>query len=136
MSKNKSTPNQKTHTKRYLDLLYMTPNLITAKDIAKQLEQMENLKVELWGEMNILELELSNGNTVDIEPVDNNFKDSSDAAFVKNRGIQTIFAITLDNDDLTEVVGCFENIIGNLSGFLCTDSEDFTPFYTGTHDKL
>jgi hypothetical protein len=119
----------------YVDLFYMTPAEIPAKDIAALLKDTKEVTVELWEDMNILELELTNKNTVDFEPLEVSFKDPSDVAFVKNRNIRTIFAIHLCEDDLKAVIPYFERIIETYSGFLCADSENFMPVYAGTSKK-
>jgi hypothetical protein len=61
--------------------------------------------------------------------MDTNFKDSSDAAFVKNREIKTIFAVTIDDGALKETKAIMKLIIQDLGGFLCADSVDFNPIY-------
>ena len=130
-NKKKTNVNNKPD-KKSLDLLYMTPSTLKAKDIADLLTDFKGITIELWEEMNIVELVLANQNTIDFEPLDINFKDPSDAAFVKNRNIQTIFAINLAEDDLPTIKACFEHIINSFSGFLCLDSEDFKPIYAGS----
>ncbi len=117
--------------KHYLDLLYMTSSEINAKDIADLLKDRKEFSVELWEEMNVLELELSNQNTIDFEPVEVAFTNPSDAAFVKNRNIRTIFAVHLAEEDLETVKDIFEIIIRRFSGFLGTDSADFNPIHAG-----
>ena len=131
--KNKKVPQKE--VKSYVDLLYMTPFEITAKDISTQLNNTPGINIELWEDMNIIELELSNQNTVDFEPLAVSFKDPSDAAFVKNRNIQTIFAIHLCEEDLSTVNSLFETIVGEYSGFLCADTGDFLPVYVGSSSK-
>ena len=121
-------------TKQYLDLFYMTPTEVGAKDIADMLQPKKDLVIELWPEMNVLELELPNRNTVDFEPLAVDFKDASDLAFVKNRKIRTIFGINLAEEDLGKVKSLFELIIEHFSGFLCTDSMDFQPILMGSAD--
>jgi hypothetical protein len=129
--------NNSTHTteKKYIDLFYMTPSEVSAKDIASLIQEEANIKVELWEAMNILELELSNQNSVDFEPMEVSFKAPSDVAFVKNRNIKTIFAITLCETDLNSIMPLFERIIEKHSGFLCADSEDFSPVYAGSSKR-
>lgn len=122
-------------TKQYIDLLYMTPEKITAKDIAGLFQGINGLTVELWSEMNVMELVIPNHNSIDFEPVDVDFKNPSDAAFVKNRGIQTIFALQLSDADLPAVTPYFEKIVTNFSGFICADSEDFSPVYAGSSKR-
>lgn len=129
--KNKKQESNKS-VKQYLDLYYMTPSEVQAKDIAALLSDTRNITVELWSEMNVLELELVNRNTVDFEPLSVDFKDPSDKAFVKNRNIRTIFGINLAEEDLHTVKNLFKPIIDQFSGFLCTDSIDFQPVHVGS----
>ncbi len=121
--------------KNYIDLFYMTPQQVSAKELADTLKEYETITVELWPEMNVLELVLPNENSIDFEPVPVSFADASDAAFVKNRNIQTIFAINLYEDDLTAATPLFEQLVAKHSGFVCADSEDFTPVYAGSSKK-
>jgi hypothetical protein len=122
-------------TKKYIDLLYMTSNVVSAKDIADLFITGTSLTIELWEEMNVLEFVLPNQNTVDFEAIDPNFKDPSDLAFVKNRGIQTIFAINLCEEDLPTMTEYFNQLVEQFTGFVCADSEDFTPVYAGSSKK-
>lgn len=115
--------------KKYLELFYMTPQIVSAKDISLILKEVEHTQIELWEDMNVLELILSNGNSIDIEPIKTDFKNPSDMAFVKNRDIKTIFAVTVCEDDIEEVKDYFKVIKDKIDGFLCSDSEDFKPFY-------
>ncbi len=128
--KKKGLPKQ--FTKQYMDLLFMTPNKITAKDIASLFGGTYGLTIELWAEMDVLELILPNQNSIDFEPVDISFKDPSDAAFVKNRGISTIYSINLCRDDIPEATPYFEQLVNKYSGFVCADTEDFSPVYAGS----
>lgn len=109
--------------------IYMTPQVINARMIADILNSKTNLEVDIWEELDVLEVELSNESIVDFEPMDTNFKDSSDAAFVKNREIKTIFAVTIDDGALKETKAIMKLIIQDLGGFLCADSVDFNPIY-------
>lgn len=126
---------KKTVTKtfvHYLELLYMTPQTITAKDIAAALKGMKEIKLQLWEEMNVLELELPSQNSVDLEPLELAMPNPSDAAFIEQYNIKTMFAVTLTETDLPVVKACFKEIIDVLSGFLCADTTDFNPIYVGT----
>lgn len=136
MSDKKKKFNDSNQATNYLDLLYMTPSVVNAKDIADFIKETNEITVDLWEEMNVLEIELRNHNTIDFEPVDMNFKDPSDAAFVKNRGIKTVFAVSLEEEDFAAVKACFEKIINKFSGFLCSDSADFNPVYAGSAARL
>lgn len=129
-NKNKSSVQKP--VKNYIDLLYMTSSEVSAKDIYLLLEGNSGITAELWEGMNVLELELSNQNSIDIEPLSLTFKDPSDASFVKNRNINTIFTIHLCESDITAIVPVFEKVIDKYSGFLCADTEKFLPVYAGS----
>ena len=135
MSDKKKMKDSSKSSKRFLDLFYMTPSIVEAKEIADLLKGNTDLVVELWPEMNVLELELPNKNTVDFELLSVDFKDPSNLAFVKNRKIRTIFGINLVEEDLGKVKGLFEQVIEQFSGFLCTDSPDFQPVLIGSADN-
>ncbi len=122
-------------SKKYIDLFYMTPNLIHAKDIADLFTTETGPSIELWEEFNVLELVLPNQNSIDFEPIDPKFKDPSDLSFVKNRSIQTIFAINLSEEDLPAATEYFKQLVAKFSGFVCADSEDFTPVYAGNSKR-
>lgn len=132
MPKSIKNKDNKKEIKKYIDLLYMTSAEVTAKDIATLFKDEADLKIELWEEMNVLEIELSSGYSVDFEPLDVNFKDPSDAAFVKNRNIHTIFALELVEDDYELIKASLELVVNRYSGFICADSPDFKPVYIGT----
>lgn len=129
-NKNTSKP-----VNNYIDLLFMTPASISAKDIAALLKDSKGITVQLWEEMNVLEFELPGGSSVDFEAIDPNFKDPSDAAFVKNRGIKTIFAINLSEADLGILSPYFDQLVTAFGGFVCADSADFNPVYSGSSKK-
>ncbi len=122
-------------SKKYIDLFYMTPNVIRAKDIADLFTSGTGLAVELWEEFNVLELILPNQNSIDFEAIDPNFKEPSDLSFVKNRSIQTIFAINMSEEDLPAVTTYFNQLVDKFSGFVCADSDDFTPVYAGSSKR-
>ena len=132
--KAKNKGNQKDF-KQYIDLLYMTSSQVNARDIASLFEEEKEFTIQLWEDMNIVELELSNQNFVDFEPLAPDFKDPSDAAFIKNRNIKTIFAISLCDTDLPVVTPHFDKLVDRFSGFVCADSADFTPVYSGSSKR-
>ena len=122
-------------SKKYIDLLYMTPNVVRAKDIVDLFQSETGLAIELWEEFNVLEMILPNQNSIDFEAIDSNFKDPSDLSFVKNRSIQTIFAINMSEEDLPAVTEYFNQLVEKFSGFVCADSDDFTPVYAGSSKR-
>jgi hypothetical protein len=122
--------------KNHITLLYMTSKEIKAKELSQILKKREKLVVELWEDMNVLEVELLNKNTVDFEAVRTDFKDPLDLEFVKSRNVHTIFAVTLCEEDLEEIKLYFYDIVGAYGGFICADSDDFKPFYVEKNEEM
>lgn len=112
------------------DWFYMTPNEVTAKMIADLMKLQSNVAVDLWEEMNVLQLELNNKSTIDIEPINYQFKDPSDLSFIKNRNIKTIFWVTIEDGDIEPLKPILQVLFDQWDGFLCADSNDFKPLYT------
>lgn len=129
---NKNIKSKDKVVKEYMDLLYLTPATVHTKEIAALLQNCKEISIQLWEEMNILELELPSQNSVDFESLDPSFQDPSDAAFVKSHGINTIYAITICKEDLKTTIPIFEMIVENFAGFVCADREDFAPVYAGS----
>lgn len=128
----KKSQDKEINKKIRLDLFYMSQREVSAKEIKDVLEK-EEILVELWEELNVLQIDLPNGNTVDFEWIKNEFKDPSDASFIKNRDIKTIFAVTIEEEDFQNANSFFPIILNELEGFICTDSEEFIPIYQA-HD--
>jgi hypothetical protein len=120
---------QKNISQSITDWYYMTPKEVTARMIFDLIKQKNHVQADLWEEMNILQLELSNKKTVDFEPVIINFKDPSDEAFVKNRNIKTIFEVTMEEEIFHEMKTVLKLIFQEWGGFLCADTDDFKPIY-------
>lgn len=119
---------KKEEAKKIYELFYMTPNTPTCGQIKDLLEGGSGV-VQYWEAMNILQIELPGGATVDFEPMQAEFKDPSDQSFLKNRKIATVFAVTVEEAGFEAAKGYFAKLIGEYEGFFCTDSENFQPIY-------
>ncbi len=136
---NKNNPQNKpknpnnSKTEIITDWFYMTPSEINAKSIAQLIEAECHTPVDLWEEMNILQIELSNKVIVDFEPMSIDFKDELDMAFINNRNIKTIFAVYIASGILEDELKSILKVMFNQwNGFLCADSQDFKPIYSLT----
>jgi hypothetical protein len=125
----KTGNNEKSKEDIITNWIYMTPQTVDAKMIADIIKTRTSLEVDIWEELDILEVELSDKSMVDFEPMETNMKDPSDAAFVKNRNIKTIFAVTISDGAFEEMKSIMKFVIGELEGFICADSVDFNPIY-------
>lgn len=130
INKESSGKNIKTEVRPVeLELLYMSTSELDAKAVVEYFKAESNIVIDLWEAMNVFEIELPNKVTVDFEPVDINFKNTSDAAFVKNRNIKSIFSFYIEEQDFEVLKPYMESLVSKFGGFVCSDTEDFQPFY-------
>ena len=115
-------------TQLITDWFYMSTADVHAKGISDLLKANGYNEVELWEEMNILQIETPGHKCIDFEPVTYIWKDTADAAFIKDRNIKTIFAVTVE-ESLESFQPVLKLLLSEWGGFFCADSPDFKPLY-------
>lgn len=115
--------------KKRRDLLYMTPSDLTAKEMYEQLNAMDYGEVDYWEALNVIEIECKDKDCIDMEQISTEFQHESDRAFIKNRKIKSIFVINVGEDKIEIAKDIFMHLISIYKGFLCSDTDDFQPFY-------
>lgn len=113
-----------------MELLYMTPEKVVARDLEKAITEEMEMEVHVWEELDILEVTLSSGQTVDIETMTEYIDDPLDLEYMKERNVQTIYAVTVEEVAMEEFLPIMRIITEKLGGFLCSDSDDFMPEYS------
>lgn len=98
--------------------LYMNPNSITVAEIEAALEGMDGIETEIWKEAGVLEVEVPEHHSMDIEEIAVNLKDEYANA---------LFAVTIDTENYAFMQKIMQKIIAGAGGFFCGDTEDFTP---------
>ncbi|WP_343208963.1 hypothetical protein [Anaerolentibacter hominis] len=116
---------------KYLQLYYMTPARADAADLYGLLCSEAGISVQCWKEMNVLELELENGSSIDIEGICPDEWDGEDGDFLKQHHIQSVFALTVPEPDKNSALSCMEKVLHGFGGFVCADSENFEPVLLG-----
>lgn len=106
---------------------YMSPFEVHASMIADLAKETGFGETELWGELNILELIISDKSSVDFELLRNNFKDEADVAFLEERKIKTIFAVTFSHCSLDDFRPFALDLLKKWEGVFCADTHDFNP---------
>jgi len=124
INKNKNTQNSSTITG---DWFYMNSKDVTVRMIYDILKENTKLPMEIWEEANVLEIELSEKESVDFEPLKPYFKDEAGDAFLKEHSIKTLFMVTFPPTHYEKVKELMTLILNVCDGFFCADSDDFTP---------
>lgn len=126
MFKKKNIPSNDPNTNLITgDWFFMSPeeiNVRTIYDILKDTNTME-----IWEAADILEIELSEKESIDFEPLKPYFKDKEGDAFLKDNQIKTLFMVTFPPVKFPVVKEIMHKILAQCDGFFCADSDDFTP---------
>ena len=79
--------------------LYMNPNSITVAEIENALDGMDGIETEIWKEAGVLEVEVPEHHSMDIEEIAVNLKDEYANAYLKEHDIHALFAVTIDTEN-------------------------------------
>lgn len=111
-----------------LELLFMAKEEVSVKELEKCLiDKLEEIHV--WPEIGIMELNLPNGKTADVETLTEFIDDEEDLKFMDEQNVKSVYAITVEEDALGELMDCVKCWIEEYGGLLCSDSDDFAPYY-------
>lgn len=114
-----------------LELLYMGTKEITVKDLddvlVEGLTEEEKEAVQTWPQIEVMEITLPSEKVVDVESMNGFMDNEEDLAFMKERGIQTVYALTMEESAVEEFEPMARKWMNAFGGFICSDSDDFMP---------
>lgn len=131
MGKQKKKGVERKEKKVFLELFYMTPEVVSAKGLSDFFKDWEEILVDFWEEMEVFEIGMVGLEPVSFEQGGMEFQHPKDQAFLKNRGIKSIFHVTAEKKAFEDMRAYLEKMVEEFGGFICSDSEDFQPFYMG-----
>lgn len=109
------------------DWFFMSSKEVNVRMIYDAIKEPTTISMEIWEDLNILEIELSEKESIDFEPLKPYFKDEVGDAFLKEHQVQTLFMVTFPPEHYEKVAELMRLILSKCEGFFCADSEDFTP---------
>lgn len=121
----KTDKEEKQH--EYSSFLYMLPGKETVEELTKAMDCINPDAIEIWTELNLLELTLDNG-TLTFEDMMPQMMEKEDEALLKELKVNQVYACDYEAGDrliVQKIVSCLTDKFG---GFLASDSEDFRPF--------
>lgn len=110
--------------------LYLLPEKHTAEELAQVLTDagFDKKKVEIWKEINLLELTPENG-SVYVEDFEESLrKEDEDTLF--RLGMQQVYSVTYPAEEAKSVKEIMQKWQASFDGKLGSDTEDFAPFLT------
>lgn len=115
--------------KQYLDLYYMIPETVGAKELAEALkeaapEYAEHL--ECWDVAGVLEIMVGEDGSIDFEMLELS-EDELQDDFLQAHKINAVYLVHTDSDKIDELKKVVKHCMDKFGGLLCSDSKDFMP---------
>lgn len=110
--------------------LYLLPEKHTAEELARVLTDagFDRKKVEIWKEINLLELTPENG-SVYVEDFEESLR-KEDEDTLSGLGMQQVYSVTYPAEEAKSVKEIMQKWQASFGGKLGFDTEDFAPFLT------
>lgn len=110
--------------------LYLLPEKHTAEELAQVLTDagFDKKKVEIWKEINLLELTLENG-SVYVKDFEESLR-KEDEDTLSGLGMQQVYSVTYPAEEAKSVREIMQKWMASFGGKLGSDTEDFAPFLT------
>ena len=110
--------------------LYLLPEKHTAEELAQVLTDagLDRKKVEIWKEINLLELTPENG-SVYVEDFEESLR-KEDEDTLSGLGMQQVYSVTYPAEEAKSVKEIMQKWTASFGGKLGSDTEDFAPFLT------
>ncbi|HIU02120.1 MAG TPA: hypothetical protein IAB63_02570 [Candidatus Onthocola gallistercoris] len=116
-------------SKHILEFYYMIPAVVTAKELTRTVRCVEEEAVDIWPELNLMEVVLEHDSLI-LQDGRECFIDPLDLEFIEENHIQSIFAVSYEEADEAMARKALKDMMTEKGGFLCSDTEDFTPMWT------
>lgn len=115
--------------KKILEFYYMTPEQTDAKQLTTVIKSVDEEKVDVWPELNLMEVVLDSDSLI-FQDGRECFIDPLDLEFIEERKIQSIYVVSYEEGDSEKARRVIKEIMEARGGFLCSDTETFEPIFT------
>ena len=118
---------------KILEYYFMTPEDITAKELSQKIKAVEEEKIEIWPELNLMEVVLEHDSLI-FQDARECFIDPLDQEFLQQRKIKSMYQISFDERDMDGVRTVLTELMKACKGLVCSDTDAYEPIYT--EDRL
>ena len=115
--------------KKIVEFYDMTPEKTDAKELTRFITSVDEEKVDVWPELNLMEVVLDSDSLI-FQDGRECFVDPLDLEFIEERKIQSIYVVSYEEGDDQKARRVIKEILDAKGGFLCSDTEDFEPMFT------
>lgn len=103
---------------------YMNPLSVSVEDIKNVWEQ--DYDVEIWSEMGIIEVTLTNGG-IDIEAISTDRWDDYSKEYLNENSVNCVYAVSVTENGYEECMEAMKKLCGIKGGWFAADTDDFVP---------
>ena len=115
--------------KKILEFYYMTPEQTDAKELTMLIHSVDEEKVDVWTELNLMEVVLDSDSLI-FQDGRECFVDPLDLEFIEERNVKSIYVVSYEEGDSVKARQVIKEILEAKGGFICSDTEDFEPMFT------
>lgn len=115
--------------KNILEFYYMTPEQTDAKELTTLIHSVDEEKVDVWPELNLMEVVLASDSLI-FQDGRECFVDPLDLQFIEEHHIKSIYVVGYEESDSVKARQVIKEILEAKGGFICSDTEDFEPMFT------
>lgn len=106
---------------------YMNNKEITVRNIKEILDSIDNISIEIWDEAAVIEIQVGEFGTLEMEGTETSLGDPYSNDFLKRNNVASLYYVTIDADHYVEMKKIMEKIINTVGGFFCADTDNFMP---------
>lgn len=114
-----------------LDVFLMLKENVKVKEIKDTIvANFEDIEVDIWSELNVIQLELKDKTYIDlVEMINDDAFDAKDKEYFQSRDFKSVYCITHESEDLKVMLDIAKLLIEKYDGILANDTDDFEPTF-------
>lgn len=110
----------------YKSFLYLLTELVSAGELSAVLDFIDKDAIEVWTDVNVLEITTKNG-TVTFEDLMSSLR-KDDKELLEKMSVKQVYACDYQDLDQRTVRDIMQKLTASFAGKIASDTEDFQPF--------
>ena len=110
------------------EYFYMLPVAVTVRELMEAVHTVPEEAKEIWTELDLMEIVLPADSLI-FENMMDTFNEAGDQAFLADKGIKVVYAVSYNTKDKEQVKVVLEELHSVYGGFMASDTEDLEPIF-------
>ena len=110
------------------EYFYMLPVAVTVRELMETVHTVPEEAKEIWTELDLMEIVLPADSLI-FENMMDTFNEAGDQAFLADKGIKVVYAVSYNTKDKEQVKVVLEELHSVYGGFMASDTEDLEPIF-------